>query len=240
MTRRISSHRFSLLLAALLLLLITTPAVALLQARGHEALSYNLITLLLALVVVAAAIAVGESRATIRLALVLAGPAVLLAASDALLHHDVLAFAHRLCRTLFLLFAVYLLLRYVLTAERVTQNTISAALCVYLLLGVAWSTSYVLIERVEPASFSVTLQGDTSSRSSWTQAEWSIEMLYYSFTTLTTLGYGDVVPLSPLARMLSVTEAVVGQIFLVVLVARLVGLHVAQLANSNARSDKTG
>ncbi len=53
-------------------------------------------------------------------------------------------------------------------------------------------------------------------------------MLYFSFSTLTTLGYGDIVPVSPLARMLTSVEAITGQLYLTVLVARLVGLHITE------------
>jgi hypothetical protein len=58
--------------------------------------------------------------------------------------------------------------------------------------------------------------------------ERSIALLYFSFTTLTTVGFGDITPVSGFARMFSVTEAIAGQVILVVLVARLVGMHVAQ------------
>ena len=58
--------------------------------------------------------------------------------------------------------------------------------------------------------------------------ERSIALLYFSFTTLTTVGFGDITPVSAFARMFSVTEAIAGQVILVVLVARLVGMHVAQ------------
>ena len=65
--------------------------------------------------------------------------------------------------------------------------------------------------------------------------EHSVNPLYYSFVTLTTLGYGDISPASSMARMLAAIEAVVGQVYLTVLVARLVGLHIAQATNEKTR-----
>ncbi len=59
-----------------------------------------------------------------------------------------------------------------------------------------------------------------------------MQMRYFSFETLTTLGYGDIVPRSPAARMLATIEAVMGQIYLTVLIARLVGLHIAHASSS--------
>ena len=137
MRRRISEHRFTFLLGALLLLLIAAPLGPLLRAQGYESAGGNLITLLFALVLVTAIVAVGKSRTTMMIAVALAGPAILLEVIGILLPQDAVSFAHRLCRVLFLVFTVVLLLKYVFTTDRVTFNTISASLCVYMLLGVA-------------------------------------------------------------------------------------------------------
>jgi len=101
----------------------------------------------------------------------------------------------------------------------VTAGTISASLVVYLLLGVIWYLAYSLLERVSPGSFYGVAASDGVATSP--------ELYYFSFVTLTTLGYGDIGPLSDHARSLAIGEAVIGQLYLVVLVASLVGMYLA-------------
>ena len=106
--------------------------------------------------------------------------------------------------------------------ERVTADTIYGALAAYLLLGIGWAFVYLTVELFTPGSYSAAnpmWAGDAGELPSF---------LYYSFVTLTTLGYGDVLPATAQAGTLAVTEAVMGQIYLAVLVARLVGSYIAQ------------
>ena len=113
------------------------------------------------------------------------------------------------------------ILGYVLRGTRVTTDKIFAAICVYLLIGYAWTFTYALLEELQPGSFvalSAVAPGDYLAR--------DMEMRYFSFMTLTTVGYGDIVPHSSATRTFAALEAVVGQIYLTVLVARLVGLHI--------------
>lgn len=114
------------------------------------------------------------------------------------------------------LYMAVVVLRSVVKAETVTRDVISGAVAVYVLLGVAWAVIYVLIEGLVPGSFAVEEVGKGTI---WDQ------LLYFSFATLTTLGYGDISPLSPVARIWAVFEAICGTFFLAVLVSRLVGLY---------------
>ena len=113
---------------------------------------------------------------------------------------------------------------------RVTGDRISAAICVYLLMGFLWAYVYGLIESLSPGSFKllpVEIQpGEGALVASFPGREFS-QLVYFSFVTITTLGYGDITPANPLTRVLTTVEALMGQIYLVVLVARLVGLHIA-------------
>ena len=104
------------------------------------------------------------------------------------------------------------LIEWVSTQTRVTTDTIFAALSGFYLLGFAFALVYTAIELSYPGSFNSSF--DTL-----------FDFFYFSFVTLTTLGFGDIAPIRPLSRALVTTEALLGQIYLVVLVARLVSLR---------------
>lgn len=101
---------------------------------------------------------------------------------------------------------------YVLEQKDVDANTVFGALCAYLFMGMSWSVVYAVVDNLAPGSFA----GPEGTGLDFQT------LLYFSFTTLTTLGYGDVAPQNSPARMLSVLEALIGQVYLVVVVARLV------------------
>ncbi|MDH3672007.1 MAG: potassium channel family protein [Gammaproteobacteria bacterium] len=123
---------------------------------------------------------------------------------------------------MFFLFNAITISSYVLQQKNVTHNLIFGAVCGYLLIGMSWAFTYSLVAFLEPGSFSIVAAGQTS------QGDVLPHFFYYSFVTLTTLGYGDITPVGPFARSLSTLEAIVGQIYLTVLVARLVGVHISQ------------
>lgn len=102
--------------------------------------------------------------------------------------------------------------------KKVDADTIKGGICVYLLLGITWMGIYRLVYEFDPYAFSVQFG-----------ATW--EFMYFSFTTLTTLGYGDITPVSSFAMMLTNLEAMAGQLFLAIFVARLVGLHIVNNQN---------
>jgi hypothetical protein len=111
----------------------------------------------------------------------------------------------------------------ILDEAQVTLDTILGGVCIYLLLGVLWSVAYSFLEYLEPGSYwlagaplPAALQAD----------EFRLEeLIYFSFVTLTTVGYGDIVAKTNPARALAAAEAVTGSLFLAVFIARLVGLH---------------
>ncbi len=119
-----------------------------------------------------------------------------------------------------LAFICFVVLKRIFEHPVVTSATVSASLAVYLAFGVVWAKAYWLVEHFYPGPFTG-LSGPGI-------VQVQRDLFYYSYVTLATLGYGDINPLSPEARSLAITEAVVGQLYLVVLVAGLVGLHLSQ------------
>jgi len=125
----------------------------------------------------------------------------------------------------FFAFVIGLLLHKLFTTTYVTQDIICAALAVYFLVGVLYGIIFTLLEYFFPGSFSLPQPiGNYTFYSAFGQ-----DLIYFSFVTLTTSGYGDIVPLFPPAKFLSVLEAITGQIYLTVMIARLIGIHITQL-----------
>lgn len=129
-----------------------------------------------------------------------------------------LEMATQILSILFMGFIVGIILSYLFREDEITSDVIMAAICGYFLIGLLWSNVYLLLVALEPSSFQF-------SRAMGSGGE---DFTYYSFVTLTTLGYGDITPVTTPARSLSLLEAVTGQLYLAVLVARLVGIHIAQ------------
>ncbi len=111
-----------------------------------------------------------------------------------------------------------LVLATVFQARAVSWRQIEGAVAVYLLFALAWAQLYESVEAVSPGAF-VLPQGHAS------ESGWFSPLLYFSFITLTTLGYGDILPAHPIARSLAMIEALVGQLYPAILLARLVSLH---------------
>jgi voltage-gated potassium channel len=122
-----------------------------------------------------------------------------------------------------LLFVSVVLLIGIFERPQVTGASLASALTVYLLLGILWSQAYALVDLYDPGAFyGLDPDAMTDRR----------ELFYYSFVTLTTLGYGDIGPVSPAARSLVITQAIAGQLYLVVLVAALVGAWTSRKSSS--------
>lgn len=110
------------------------------------------------------------------------------------------------------------LLGFMFKSAEVNREIIYAAILLYLMAALMWAFAYTFLELMDPASFNVDLERPDG---------YVLLFQYYSFVTITTLGYGDITPVSQVAKALSVLEAVVGQLYLVVVVAWLVGMHVS-------------
>lgn len=136
--------------------------------------------------------------------------------------HDGLEGARHLASILFLSVTAYSLLLQVLRSGRVNSHRVRGAIAIYMLLGLIWGQAYALVDLVVADSFAPPVTGIS-------------ELVYFSYVTLATLGYGDIQPVSGPARGLAIAEALVGQFFIGVLIARLVSLEIAHSMGKGAR-----
>jgi hypothetical protein len=134
--------------------------------------------------------------------------------------------ASHVAAILFNLIVIGATLKQVLTTQEVTLDTVIGAASVYVLIGLLWGAFFVLLVHWAPGSFIYATPFQPLASPSLMPLMRDTAILYYSFETLTTIGYGDIVPGNGPARFFSVCEALVGQLYLAVLVARFVGLQV--------------
>ncbi len=125
-----------------------------------------------------------------------------------------------LVRALLLIIFVVLILRYVLTSNEVTLDTIFGAFVAYFLIAFAFSAIFQAVAVFEPTSFSMVGITDGEDGSSL-----KMRLNYFSFVTIATLGYGDIVPRLPVTQTLAILEAVIGQFYMAALIAWLVSVH---------------
>ena len=229
----VARHRFGLLFVALLVFFVFVPIVHQVREALHPAAGPFIEGLLFLILLVGVVVSISTSRASRLFALAFGVPVAVLVVVHAFGDWTLVAIIRHLLAAAFLGYAIAVMLCFILTSRRITYNTVSASLCIYMLLGVLWALGYSLIDQFDAAAFhsSVTKQG--SSPTMQVGKGESTAVLYFSFATLTTLGYGDIVPVSPIARTLASLEAITGQLYLAVLVARLVGLHIAASIESN-------
>jgi len=130
-----------------------------------------------------------------------------------------LAFVNQGIMLVFTLASTWIASRHLVLSGEIDINKIIGAICIYLLLGLNWAMFYLFTNMAIPDSF----HGLTSTDIT-TQFQ---EFVYFSFVTMTTLGYGDLTPVKPLARTVAYLEAIVGQFYVAVLVAWLVGMYLS-------------
>lgn len=213
--------KFRRLLLALLALLAIQPA-----AEGHD-LARVAYTTLWSLVLIATIIAIYEIRWQRYVGLCLALPVVVglwgryLLSAPAGKTVELAIFG---LATVFFAVVAVMVMRRLVTRE-VTTDNVAGAVCAYLFLGLGTGLLFTIIETQHPHSF------ESSGRLAADLADPSrraATLTYFSFVTLATVGYGDIEPATPLTRILAVLEAVLGQFYLAVFVAGLVGIRVSR------------
>lgn len=219
--RRNSPGRYTVLLFVVLLMIVVEPLFA-----GHR-LAQGLASVLMSLVLLAALYTLNLSPAYFTVGLLVMVPAFVTRWALHLYRTPELEVFAALSASAFIFITVVGLVRELFSVKRVTLDTISAAICAYLLMGLAWGFLFAVVAMEHPGSFSrVLLLRSAASASPMFMSLHNF--FYYSFVCLTTTGYGDIAPTSDIARALSVLESVTGQMYLAILIARLVSLEVAQ------------
>jgi len=137
----------------------------------------------------------------------------------------------------FVLIAIEILY-HIIKSKEVTTDIIFGAICVYLLIGVIWGLLFIFIEVIHPGSFLAEQIITKATKHEFIHLSNYRYFIYYSFVTLTTLGYGDITPLAGPARSLSALEAVTGQLYIAILIARLVGLHISHSIKKESKQLK--
>src|SRR6516162_9307085 len=213
---RLKFRRFSTvqLLIALVLLLVSAPFVEELEGGGL------ILSVLFSLVLLAAVFAVADRKRTLAIALVLAVPAITARWINYFRPHVIHPTVFLVGALLLLAFVIGHLLHFVLRAPVVTVEVLCASIAAYLMLGLTWTVAYWLVDQLTPGgAFSFNTKGPQSMK--------GFTGFYFSFITLTTVGYGDITPVSRAARWLASMEAMTGMLYVAVLIARLVSLYSA-------------
>ena len=212
--QKLRMHRFSTveLLIALALLLFFFPFVE--EVKGGDLI----VSFLLSLVLLSAVLAVASRGRTLVVALLLAIPAIV----GRWINHvrpDLIPPAVFLIAGLALVaFVVVNLLRFILRAPSVNVEVLCASISAYLMLGLMWTMAYWLVEQLTPGAFAFNTNAGKESMNGF-------NAFYFSFVTLSTVGYGDITPVSRIARWLAAMEAMTGLLYVAVLIARLVSLY---------------
>ena len=139
---------------------------------------------------------------------------------EMVINHSWAPYINLIVALLFYLFTTVIAFRSLLTGNRINLNMIMGSICVYILVGISWSIFYFFVSVIHPGAFNgVTVIGAKQQ---------FYDLLYYSFVTLSTLGYGDITPVTPIARTLAYIEALFGQFYIAILVASFVGMHISR------------
>ncbi len=206
-------HRFSYLLLAEFVLIVGCP---ILQEFGIGPPIWGILGIGLFIAAIFAVIGRGRPTAV---AILLGIPAIVGAVFTALGYSSPLWPPGSLFGTIFLVYITTLILLSVIKAAQVTIETLYGAVAAYVLLGITWGDLYFLIETLRPSSFTSPLMAGSQISGP--------NFIFFSFVTLTTIGYGDIVPASPIAKSFVILEAVTGIMYPAIMIARLIALHSA-------------
>jgi len=217
MTRVSDKNNFVYLTISLVILLL----VAALVDQFPIPLGQHLVQALTVVTLASGVVGLQNSRLHVRTRLGMIAGVIVIVSLGAILDLSGLHYTHLLILISFYSWATWLAARQVLFTGPIDANKIVGAICIYLLMGLIWALCYLLIAQAIPGAFN-----------GLEQLPWYenfADVSYYSYVTLTTLGYGDISPVAPLARFLVYMEAIVGVFYMAILVASLIGISTSKI-----------
>ncbi len=203
---------YTRLLFSLILVVVLTPFFNLIPGGK------SLLHLAFIAVIVAAVWDIASTRRLLVIGITLGVPALVVRLTSMIgdSHAPLLEGSVQALAVLFFAYIVFEIVWDITVCSDVTNDTIRGATCAYLLMGLAWASAYQLLALLQPGAINIGTGAEIAQEQNYT---------YYSFVVLTTLGFGDITPVSGLARSLTWIEAVVGQLFIATIIARLVGMR---------------
>ena len=219
----ITIGRFGFLLISILLMFILRPFLV-----GYVSLKI-LTDIFIYAIIVSAIYAVSEQKRVLMIALVIVIPALGFHWSYYFVKIAAVRLAADGLIVVFIAYATIGILSYVFRQKKIATDVIFAAISGYFLIGLMWAFIYSALEFLLPGSFQAShVEGDRLTHAA-----------YYSFVTLTTLGYGDITPVSFAARSYSILEAITGQLYIAILIAGLVGIRISQSLEQRSTGKKS-
>jgi voltage-gated potassium channel len=174
---------------------------------------------LFSLVLLAGVVAVAGRKRDLVIAIAIAIPAIAARWINHFHPNRVAVLVFLIGALVLITFVIGHLLRFILRAPSVDVQVLCASISAYLMLGLLWTVAYWLVDKLTPGgAFSFNANAGERSMNGFTG-------LYFSFITLSTVGYGDITPVSRIARWLAAMEAMTGLLYVAVLIARLVSLY---------------
>ena len=228
--QRVRERRFTALLIVLFTLLAGHPFLI---GLGRSGVWFDG---MMSILVLAAIVSLCFERQQRVFALVLGVPSIALSLASYLSPtpiHEWASVAGHLCEALFLFCSAVLIVKSLFGGVGLSSDSVAGAICGYLFLGLGWAVIYAMIAHVDPESFE--LNGTLAQRDGIRRP--ADVLTYYSFVTLTTVGYGDVVPATSVTRTCAWIEAASGQFYLAVIVAGLVSM-LASRRHSPSKQDQ--
>ena len=213
--------RFVYIVFAIMLVILVSPFI-----RPLGSLGWLTTTLLIAMIPLASYYALATDRHRAVVIILLSLPFIVLDAAQLFYKNPYLPIALYGFGVLLYLYIIILLLSNLLTRKAITTDMIYCAISIYLLIGIMWAGVYGFLESIFPGSF--------------TSSTGSVDFMYFSFVTLTTVGYGDVAPLTVLSKRLAVFEAGMGGIYMAIIVALIVGRYLSPDSETDAADRNRG
>lgn len=219
LTQACFKDRFLFLLISILCLLVIAPIF-----KGFVGIRI-LMDIFFTSILISAVYAVSRKKYILLTAALLALPMLVSIWISHFVDMPFLVFVGDCFGIVFIAFLVVVILSFIFSEHEVTINVIYASIVIYLLIAIMWAFIYLVLENIQPGSFAIGEGQIAVGRRLY---------IYYSFVTITTLGYGDITPTTDLANSFSFLEAVTGQLYIAILIARLVGIHIVQSMNKKA------